>query len=111
MKAERRTQWLRGVLDLCILGVLYDGEYYGYAISQRLEQAGLGHIKGGTLYPLLARLEEMSLVTSRWTVRQQGPGRKYYVLTEQGRRVFEEQASDWTMFAEHVATLIYRRGE
>ena len=111
MKTERRTQWLRGILDLCVLGVLADGEYYGYAISQRLEQAGLGHIKGGTLYPLLARLEEAGLVTSHWTVGEQGPGRKYYALTQQGRSTFEEQALDWASFVEHIALLVYQRGE
>ncbi|MBO0783382.1 MAG: PadR family transcriptional regulator [Ktedonobacteraceae bacterium] len=111
MKTERRTQWLRGVLDLCVLGVLADGEYYGYAIGQRLAQAGLGHIKGGTLYPLLARLEEAGLVTNRWTAGEQGPGRKYYTLTEQGRHTFEEQAQDWASFAEHVTSLVYKKGE
>lgn len=111
MKAERRAQWLRGVLDLCVLGVLADGEYYGYAIAQRLEQAGLGHIKGGTLYPLLARLEEAGLVTSRWTAGEQGPGRKYYTLTQQGHHTFQEQAEDWISFAEHIATLVDQERE
>lgn len=111
MKAARRTQWLRGVLDLCVLGVLADGEYYGYAITQRLEQAGLGHITGGTLYPLLARLEDAGLVTSRWTAGEQGPGRKYYTLTQQGHHTFNEQARDWQSFTEYVATLISQRGE
>ncbi|GHO48175.1 PadR family transcriptional regulator [Ktedonospora formicarum] len=111
MNTERRTQWLRGVLDLCVLGVLANGEYYGYAITQRLEQAGLGHIKGGTLYPLLARLEEAGLVTNRWAVGEQGPGRKYYALTEQGQRTFEEQAGEWMLFSKHVVNLIDQKGE
>nr|BBH87478.1 transcriptional regulator [Thermosporothrix sp. COM3] len=111
MKIERRAQWLRGVLDLCVLGVLATGEYYGYAISQRLEQAGLEHIKGGTLYPLLARLEEAGLITSWWTPGEQGPGRKYYTLTQQGRQTFEQLVGEWTAFSEHVATLIYQKGE
>lgn len=111
MKTERRAQWLRGVLGLCVLGVLASGEYYGYAIAQRLEQAGLGQIKGGTLYPLLARLEEAGLVTSQWAMGEQGPGRKYYTLTPQGHHTFEEQAMEWTAFSKHVATLVYQRGE
>lgn len=111
MNTERKTQWLRGVLDLCVLGVLASGEYYGYAITQQLEQAGLGHIKGGTLYPLLARLEAADLVTSRWTVGEQGPGRKYYALTQEGYRTFEEEAGEWMTFSKHVANLIYHKGE
>jgi PadR family transcriptional regulator PadR len=55
--AERR---LRGVLELCVLGALRGGPSYGYALAQSLEQAGLGTVKGGTLYPLLGRLEASS---------------------------------------------------
>jgi len=104
---ERRAQWLKGVLDLCILGALTEGERYGYELAQRLEHAGLGRIKGGTLYPLLARLETAGLVTSRWRPGAQGPGRKYYALTVQGRHTLAEQAAAWATFATHVAHLVH----
>ncbi len=106
MDDDRRAQWLKGVLDLCILGALTDGERYGYDLAQRLERAGLGRIKGGTLYPLLARLDTAGLVTSRWRQGEQGPGRKYYTLTAQGRHTLAEHAVAWTAFAAHVAPLL-----
>ncbi|WP_306215484.1 PadR family transcriptional regulator, partial [Actinoplanes sp. RD1] len=59
---DRRQQWLRGVLDLCVLGALARGESYGYEIGRQLESAGLGAIAGGTLYPVLLRLERLGLV-------------------------------------------------
>ena len=57
-------EWLRGVLDVCVLAVLAEGTTYGYAISARLDELGLGAVKGGTLYPLLTRLEQAGLVTT-----------------------------------------------
>ncbi len=50
------SEWLRGVLDLCVLRVLADGPTYGYAITTELARRGFGTVKGGTLYPLLGRL-------------------------------------------------------
>ena len=107
---ERRAQWLRGVLDVCVLAVLDDREHYGYELSQRLAAAGLGRIKGGTLYPLLARLEEAGLVSSRWQPGEQGPGRKYYQLTPAGREQLAAQAAAWRDFAWCVDTLLTAPG-
>ena len=54
------TEWLRAVLSLAVLSIVAEGETYGYAVAQRLQAAELGEIKGGTLYPLLNRLESLS---------------------------------------------------
>lgn len=93
-------EWLRGVLGLCVLGVLADEPTYGYAISQRLHGAGLGTVKGGTLYPLLARLEADGLVESAWQAGNGGPGRKYFTLTAAGRRELASRTQDWARFVE-----------
>ena len=79
------SEWLRGVLGVCVLRILTDGSSYGYAIIQRLAEAGLGTVKGGTLYPLLGRLEEAGFLEVEWRPGEGGPGRKFYALTEQGR--------------------------
>lgn len=92
------SEWLRGVLGVCVLRILLDGPSYGYAITQRLGQAGLGKIKGGTLYPLLARFEEAGYVAVEWRPGEGGPGRKFYALTEQGRDHAGEQAARWADF-------------
>ncbi|QSB13437.1 PadR family transcriptional regulator [Natronosporangium hydrolyticum] len=108
---ERRAQWLRGALDLCVLAALVDRERYGYELSQRLAAAGLGQVKGGTLYPLLARLETAGLVTSRWQPGEQGPGRKYYRLTAAGQEQLATQAAAWSDFAGSVGALLGSTGE
>lgn len=94
------TEWLRGVLEVCTLAVLVNGPAHGYSVAQQLEGAGLGQIKGGTLYPLLARLENAGLVTSAWVAGGAGPGRKVYEITEHGRAERKRRALLWHRFTE-----------
>jgi PadR family transcriptional regulator PadR len=99
-----RSEWLRGVLELCVLRTLAGGPTYGYAIAAELAEAGFGDIKGGTLYPLLGRLERDALVTVEWRAGEGGPGRKYFALTAAGRAALEEGAAQWHAFATTVDT-------
>jgi PadR family transcriptional regulator PadR len=98
--------WLRGVLEVCVLRVLADGPTYGYAIGTRLADAGLGVLKGGTLYPLLARFETAGLVAVEWRAGEGGPGRKYYTLTDDGVRSWHAQAARWASFARLTTALV-----
>ncbi|RJL24190.1 PadR family transcriptional regulator [Bailinhaonella thermotolerans] len=111
MTSDRRASWLKGVLDLLVLASLTDGENYGYEIAKDLAGAGLGQIKGGTLYPVLNRLEEAGLVAAEFRVTERGPGRRYYRLTEEGRRTLTEQSGLWLEFDEAVRTVLSRGNE
>jgi PadR family transcriptional regulator PadR len=92
------AQWLRGALELCVLALVAERDTYGYAIAQRLEAANFGRIKGGTLYPILLRLEEDGLVTSAWHAGQAGPGRKFFQITAQGRNELHSRRASWIAF-------------
>ena len=96
------SQWLHGFLDLCLLGLLRSSRDYGYGLSQRLAEAGFDDVPGGTLYPALLRLERQSLVAVTWQASASGPRRKYYDLTDEGRRVLLEQAGDWERFSRSI---------
>ncbi len=98
--------WLRGVLEPCLLGLLADGEAYGYELSTRLEEAGIGTVPGGSLYPALLRLEKRGLLSAQWRAGEGGPGRKYYALTAEGRRSLSQQRTAWTEFAAAVAAVL-----
>jgi PadR family transcriptional regulator PadR len=93
------SDWLRGVLGLLVLRVLADGPTYGYAIAVRLAEAGLGTLKGGTLYPLLSRFERDGLVTVDWRAGEGGPGRKYYLITDRGHDELRVEGERWARFA------------
>jgi len=99
-------EWLRGVLEVCVLRVLADGATYGYAIASRLADGGLGVVRGGTLYPLLNRLEAAGLVTAEWRAGDGGPGRKYYQLTDDGRHELQSTATQWSRFTEVTRSII-----
>lgn len=103
---DRRSQWLRGVLDLCVLTVLAGEARHGYDIAARLDSAGLGRIRGGTLYPVLGRLADHGLVTASWQPGSRGPQRKYYTLTESGRQMAADGAAAWGGFAARVGALL-----
>lgn len=102
---QRRAQWLKGVLDLCVLARLMNGEAYGYELARGLEAAGIGEIKGGTLYPLLNRLERDGLVTASWRSGDQGPDRKYYQISSAGMAALTEAGEAWSGFST-IATRI-----
>lgn len=98
------SEWLRGVLELCVLRVMAECPTYGYAIATELATAGFGDIKGGTLYPLLARLEKNELVSVEWRAGEGGPGRKYFTLTAAGHTQLESGLTQWQVFSTRVTS-------
>lgn len=99
-------EWMRGVLSLCVLAVVAEQETYGYAIAQRLQAAGLGKVKGGTLYPVLTRLEQEGLLTAGWREGDGGPGRKFFAATPSGRAALRERTDDWLTFTGRATALL-----
>jgi len=80
------VQVRKGVLDLCVLRALAEKERYGYELVKTLvDVPGLG-LTEGTLYPLLSRLRVQGLVITRLEESTEGPARKYYTLTAEGRK-------------------------
>jgi PadR family transcriptional regulator, regulatory protein PadR len=91
----RRTQFLRGVLDLCLLAVMEEGPAYGYEMTKRLRARGLSIVGEGSIYPLLGRLEREGLVETHRAASDGGPPRKYYRPSHEGRRALAAGVSEW----------------
>jgi PadR family transcriptional regulator PadR len=91
----RRTQLLRGVLDLCLLAVMGDGPAYGYEMTKRLGARGLSIVGEGSIYPLLGRLERDGLVDTHRAASNGGPPRKYYRLSRQGHKALSAGIREW----------------
>lgn len=100
------TEWLRAVLPLVVLSVVANGETYGYAVAQQLKSSGLGTVKGGTLYPILNRLEGEGLLVSSWREGLGGPGRKFFAVTQRGRAHLDRRTTAWHEFTERAAGLL-----
>jgi PadR family transcriptional regulator PadR len=92
---QRRSQLLRGVLDLCLLSVVEDEPAYGYEMTKRLRARGLSIVGEGSIYPLLGRLEREGLVETHRAVSNGGPPRKYYRASEAGRRALAAGIAEW----------------
>ena len=99
------TSWVRAALDLAVLASLVEGRLHGYAIAQSLAEHGFGLLKGGSLYPVLNRLEEAGDVEAAWTEGQGGPGRREYELTAAGRDRLERELGSWRELGETLTTM------
>jgi PadR family transcriptional regulator, regulatory protein PadR len=87
------VQMRKGVLDLCILQAVSAREWYGYELVKALVAVpGVG-VAEGSIYPLLSRLKRQGLVTTRLEESNEGPARKYYKATREGRELAEEMAA------------------
>lgn len=102
----RHGQWLKGVLDLCVIGLMGDTSTYGYELASRFEEAGLGTIKGGTLYPRLSAMEDAGLLVAEWRPGDGGPGRKYYRVSDAGKVLLAEGSTEWGRFAAAIGVVL-----
>lgn len=82
-----------------VLGILAEGESYGYAILQRVSELSGGELQwsDGMLYPLLHRLERLGHIESTWGESPTGRRRKHYRLSPSGTAAFAEQRTQWAV--------------
>jgi PadR family transcriptional regulator PadR len=90
-----QAQLLKGVLEIAVLAVLDNGETYGYDILSRLEGAGLSGVGDASVYGTLRRLEQGGHLSSRLAPSPNGPARKYYSVTDSGRKALGAGATAW----------------
>lgn len=99
------SQWLRGVLDLCLLAVVHTEPAYGYEMTRRLAALGL-EVADGSIYPALGRLRRDGLVEVFSRPGEAGPARTYYRTTEAGRAVLADGRAAWAGFAAGVTRVL-----
>lgn len=93
-RAGAQAQMRKGVLELCILSILSQGDAYPTEIIDKLKDTKLVVVEG-TLYPLLTRLKNTGFLGYRWEESNSGPPRKYYKLTEIGEQYLKELQLSW----------------
>jgi PadR family transcriptional regulator PadR len=100
------TQVRKGGLSLAVLATLWPDRLYGLEILRRLDADAGMSIPEGTIYPLLSRMKAEGLVDSEWVEADAGHPRKYYRLTEAGRRRVRDMAASWRSFATGLERLL-----
>lgn len=99
-----KAQMRKGILEYCILLILQKGDAYASDIILKLKESKLIVVEG-TLYPLLTRQKNAGLLSYRWEESTQGPPRKYYALTEEGKNFLNELDNSWGELVEAITLL------
>ncbi len=95
----------RTALPLAILAALHRRAAHGYALIELLSSRGFPELKGGTLYPILARLEQQGLLRSQWNHDQSGPARKVFTTTDQGQLFLKAAMQAWEDMSQNLKNL------
>lgn len=96
-----KAQMRKGVLELCILAIAAEEEVYPSDIIERLKANDLIVVEG-TLYPLLTRLKNDSLLEYSWRESNSGPPRKYFKTTDNGKQFLGELSQSWNKLVSSV---------
>ena len=100
-----RIQFKKGVLELCVLALLEKQDRYGYDIASAFSDEM--EISDGTVYPILRRLSSELYLSSYLSESNEGPPRKYYTITPQGRRFLTELREEWQNFTRAVDNMLH----
>ena len=106
-----QAELTRAALTQAVLALLQAGRQHGYAMVEVLRAHGFARLKGGTLYPLLRRLEEQGLLHHVWEHDDAGPGRKVFALTALGGQELERAFAAWDQMGVDLAMLRNTRQE
>lgn len=98
----------KGSARVLILAMLAEKPMYGYQLARELKRRSKGYFvfKEGTLYPALHAMEKQGFLRSEWQVMDKGPSRKYYHLTEDGRKVLADSTKEWTTFSRRLLSIL-----
>lgn len=101
------TEVKRGAASLAILAVLEGQTAYGYDIVKQLsDRVSFLQLEQGTVYPLLRRLEQRELLTSTWNYDDPTKPKKYYGLTNEGRKALDMMMRTWGTLSNEMKQLI-----
>ena len=106
MAEAELSELRRGVLGPCVLALLEARPRFGLELVRDLAGAGGLLTSDGTVYPLLNRLRDAGMVTSQWQVAEGERARRYYSITEAGRRSLAAFRGEWAQFSGTVSQVL-----
>ena len=101
-------EMLKGHLDMIVLAALAAGPAHGYAVIEEVKRRSgeKFDLSEGTVYPVLHRLEQAGLLTSRWVTAESGRRRRIYSLTKRGAGELAGQREVWEQFSVAIDSLL-----
>jgi PadR family transcriptional regulator, regulatory protein PadR len=108
---DRSTQLLHGVLDMCLMSIIDEEASYGYEMVHKLRNRGLDLASEGSIYPLLSRLQRQGMIEGYLVQSSEGPARKYYRMTAQGRAALSAWKQEWDRFSQAVDAVLEGAGD
>jgi transcriptional regulator len=105
---EKRTDLLRGTLDLLALKALSLEPLHGVGISRRITQITKGafQVSFGSLFPSLHRMEERGWVEAEWRTSENNRRAKYYRLTSSGRTQLKVEEREWNQLVKVMTAAV-----
>lgn len=103
------TQLRKGVLEICVLAMINIKDMYGYEVVDSISR--VMEVKESTIYPLLRRLTSDGYFESYIRKSEEGPDRKYYKITNEGKESLKNQVKEWDRFVYDVNYILesYRK--
>ena len=105
---ERKSDLVKGTLDLLILKTLTLESMHGLGISRRIEQTtdGVFRVRAGSLFPALHRLEQEGWIAGEWGESENNRRAKYYHLTTAGKRRLGEEKRNWAQAVRAITKVL-----
>ncbi len=91
------------LLDACVLGIVRSEDSYGYTLTQKVRQ--VVDISESTLYPVLRRLQKSGCLRT-YDAPYQGRNRRYYAITDEGRKMLNFYEGEWDEYKNKIDDLI-----
>lgn len=97
-----------GSTTMLIMKLMEESDMYGYQMIEELEKRSnnVFTLKAGTLYPILHGLEQQGMITAYDSASEEGRQRRYYRITEKGRKFLGEKKKEWDAFAKAVKSVM-----
>jgi PadR family transcriptional regulator, regulatory protein PadR len=113
MGRSKKTELLRGTLDLLILRALELQPQHGVAVAERIRQITQGTfvVPPGSLFPALHRLEHEGWISGEWSMNEEGRRVKHYTLTRAGQRQLTTAKSQWQRVATAMGRMLAESSE
>ncbi|MFI3547030.1 PadR family transcriptional regulator [Mammaliicoccus sciuri] len=97
-------QFKKGVLELIVLSIIVKQDQYGYTIIKIILE--YISISEGSVYPILRRLVKNQYLDTYYEPSKEGPPRRYYSITEEGKKRLKLLTAEWKSLQEGVDTLL-----